>query len=109
MTTTTPSILGQSKPVANTDTNLFTVSYGNQAQFNIFVCNQSGTQDQITISLVPNGDLESSTSYIFSGTQIAGNFTFTASGIYLNSGDQVRVISVHGTTSFTATGLLVSN
>jgi hypothetical protein len=109
MTTTTPIILGQSKPVATVDTNLFTVGYNNQAQFNLFVCNQSSSSDTITVALVPNGNLESSTSYIFYNNTVAGNFTFIANGIYLNSGDQIRVLSTNGTTSFTATGLLVQN
>lgn len=109
MTTTTPGILGQLKPTANTDTNLFTVAYSNQAQFNIFICNQSGSQDQISVALVPSGSSETSISYILYNTPIDGNYAFTLGGLSLNSGDQVRVLSTYGTTSFTASGLTISS
>lgn len=107
MTTTTPSILGQNMPAAGIDTNLFTVTNGTQVQFNIFLCNQSSTQDAFTIALVPNSGTETSATYISFNTPIIGNAVFSIGGLYLNSGDQVRVLSTDGNISFTATGLIV--
>jgi len=109
MSTTVPSILGQNKPNPNVDTNLFTVATGTQVQFSIFVCNQSNSVDNFTIALVPNGGIEGSESFIAYNTPLTANGVFSASGLYLNSGDQVRVLSVGGNMSFTATGMIISN
>ena len=108
MTTTTPRILGQNMPAAGVDTNLFTVATGTQAQFNIFLCNQAGSQDQFTIALVPFTGTETSATYIAYNTPLTANGIFSVGGLYLNSGDQVRILSVNGTISFTATGLSIN-
>ena len=109
MTTTAPGILGQNKPSAGVDTNLFTVATGTQVQFNMFVCNQNNTQDQFTISLIPYTGIENSSTYIAYNTPVIANGIVSIGGLFLNSGDQVRVSSVGGNTSFTATGLVITN
>ena len=112
MTTTTPSILGQSFPDMGVDTTLFTVASGQQVQFSLFVCNQNPDMDYFTIALVKSGgqtNPELPSTYIAYATPLIGNGVFSASGLYLNSGDQVRVMSANGGCSFTATGLLLQN
>lgn len=109
MTTTTPSILGQNMPTAGIDTNLFTVANGTQVQFNLFVCNQVAFQNQFSVALVPNGGIENQATYVAFNTILTGNGIFTIGGLYLNSGDQVRVSSKSGNISFTATGLIINN
>jgi len=105
MATTLPRIFGQQKPAAMTETNLFSVSLTNQAQFSIFVCNQSNVIDYFTIALIPYGTNEVGASYITYQTPLSGNSIFSISSLDLNSGDRVNVASVNGTTSFTATGI----
>lgn len=112
MSTTIPSILGQTRPSANIDTNLFTVGITEQAQFSLFVCNLSPQVDYFTIALVPNGAPilpENAGTYIAYNTPLIGNGVFAASGLYLNSGDQVRVTSANGNCSVTATGVVITN
>lgn len=104
----TPSILGQVFPVANTDTNLFTVGASKQAQFSIFVANHSATADAITIALVPSGGTENTASFIAFETPLIANAVIAFSGLFLNTGDFVQIKSKNGTSSFVATGLLLS-
>ena len=104
----TPKIFGQAKPPASVDTTLFIVASNTQAQFTIYVCNQTPDMDTINIGLVPFGQNESSASYIAYQTAIIGNSVLSFSGLFLNSGDQVEVFSTNGTTSFVATGLETS-
>ena len=107
MTTTLPRILGQKKPDAMVDTNLFTVTPGNQAQFSLFVCNQGDYIDRFTISLIPAGEIESPSTYIAYDTPLVGHGVFAASGLYLNGNDQVKVMTQGGNISITATGIEV--
>jgi len=109
MTTTTPGILGQNKPSAGVDTNLFTVATGTQVQFNMFVCNQASSADQFNIALVPYLGTENTSTYIAYNTPIIANGLVSLGGLFLNSGDQVQILSVNGTSSFTATGLIITN
>lgn len=107
MTSTLPRILGQKKPDPLVDTNLFTVASGNQAQFSLFVCNQSDYMDRFTISLIPAGEVESPSTYIAYDTPLLGHGVFAASGLYLNGNDQVKVMTMGGNISITATGIEV--
>lgn len=108
MPSTTPRILGQNKPDALVNTNLFTVTAGKQAQFSLFVCNQGAAIDRFTIALIPAGEAELPSSYIAYNTPLIGNGVFAASGIYLNGNDQVKVTSQLGQVSFTATGIEIN-
>jgi hypothetical protein len=102
----TPIILGQNLPDANIDTNLFTVSVGQQVQFSIFVANQSETLDRITIALIPDSGPETPANYIAYQTPILGNAVMAFSGLFMNASDRVLIRSLNGTTSFTATGVI---
>lgn len=108
MTTTTPRLLGQNKPDAGVNTNLFTVTTGNKVQFSLFVCNQNSAIDRFTVALVLAGEPETASSYIAFRTPLIGNGVFAASGLYLNSGDQVIIESENGNISFTATGIEIA-
>lgn len=108
MTTTAPGILGQNKPSAGVDTNLFTVATGTQVQFNMFICNQAVSQDQFTIALVPSTGIENSSTYIAYNTPVIANGLVSLGGLFLNSGDRVQVLSQNGNISFTATGLVIT-
>ena len=103
--TDTPMIFGQNKPVKLIDTNLFTVATGHQAQVSIFVANQDVDYDQFTIALIPFDESEQVQNYLAYNTQIIGNGILSFSGIYLNSGDMVKVSTQLGQCSFTATGI----
>ena len=105
---TTPKILGQAKPLAATNTPLYTVGGGLQAQFAIYVANQTNTADQFTVALVPFGGTQQALSYIAYNTSIIGHGIISLSGIYMNAGDHVFVSSVNGSCSFTATGLEIT-
>lgn len=107
MPLTTPRILGQNKPDAGVDTNLFTVPAGKQVQFSLFVCNQGSEIDRFTIALIPAGEAEIPSQYIAYDTPLIGNGVFAASGLYMNGNDQVKVMSMNGNFSFTATGMLI--
>ncbi len=105
MTTTTPRIFGQVKPVANIETTLLTVAYTSQAQMSIFIANQSSTIDRFSIEILPFNTSPDFSRYIAYNTPLIGNGVFALSGIALNSGDQIVVSTANGDCSFTATGL----
>lgn len=102
----TPTIIGQSKPDAGVLTTLLSLSAAQQAQFSIFVCNQSGVMDEITISLLRDSESETDATYIAYQTPMIGNSVIAFAGLFLNSQDRVRVISKNGTSSFNATGMI---
>lgn len=102
----TPSIIGQVLPDAGVETILFAVGISNQVQFSIFLANQSDVLDKITISLIEDGAPETSANFIAYETPIIGNSVLAFSGLFMNEGDRVQVLSENGTTSFTATGMV---
>ena len=109
MTTTTPKIFGQAKPVANIQTNLLTVAYDAQAQISLFVCNQGSTIDTFSVELLPNGDSPDLSRYIAYNTPILGNGVFAVAGVALGNGDSVVVSTTNGNCSITATGLQINS
>lgn len=104
----TPTIIGQNLPDANVETILFTLGTGEQAQFSIFVCNQSSVMDYITISLVRDvpSPVQSSYTHIAYATPIIGTGVLAFSGLFMNEGDSVKVTSLNGSSSFNATGMI---
>ena len=106
MVTQTPKIFAQHYPPAGNDDNLFTVVSGHNAQLTVFVANHSISEDQISVSLVPEGTANTTApNYIAYQTRILGNGCIAFAGLFLDSGDQVRVRSANGTSSFVATGV----
>ena len=105
MTTTTPKIFGQAKPVANVETTLLTTAYTSQAQLSIFVANQSDAIDRFSIEIIPFDTSPDLSRFIAYNTPLLGNGIFAVSSVALNGGDQVIVSTANGDCSFTATGL----
>ena len=109
MTTTSPKIFGQAKPVQLIPTQLCTIASSAGAQISIFVCNQDPTQDQFSIELVPSGDSPDPSRYISYQTPILGNGVFAVAGVSLSAGDSITVQTINGNCSFTATGFELIN
>lgn len=106
MVTQTPKIFAQQYPAAGIDTNLFTVLSGHNAQLTVFVANHSPNEDSISVALVPEGTANTTPpNYIAYQTRILGNGCVAFSGLFLDDGDQVRVTSAAGTSSFVASGV----
>jgi hypothetical protein len=105
MTTTTPKIFGQVKPVALINTTLLTIAPTATAQLNIFVANQSDSIDRFSIEIIPNGDSPDASRYVAYNTPVIGNGVFAMAGIGLSGGDTVQVLTANGNCSITGTGL----
>ena len=105
MTTTTPRIFGQSKPVAGIETVLLTVGPSNTAQLNLFVANQGASIDRFSIEIIPNEDSPDPSRFIAYNTPLIGNGVFSVAGIGLSGGDTVVVSTANGNCSITGTGL----
>lgn len=105
MSTTTPRIFGQTKPVAGISTVLLTVGPTYTAQLNIYVSNHSSDPDYFSIEIIPYEDSPDPSRFIAYGTPLLGNGVFAVAGIGLSSGDTVVVSTAMGECSFTGTGL----
>lgn len=101
-----PQIFGQELPPAGIETNLVTVAFTDQAQINIFVANQNTSFDNFSIAVIPYDQSEQPANFIAYQSPIVGGGVVSFSQIYLNSGDRIRVSTLNGTCSFTATGIL---
>ena len=107
--TQSPRIFAQQFPAAGIDTNLMTVDVAHSAQMSVFIANQSANEDAISVALVPYSEPNTMPpNYIAYQTRLMGNGVLAFSGLYMASGDQVRVTSANGTTSFTASGIDIS-
>lgn len=103
----TPCILGQAYPDAGDDINLFIVPPTDQVQCTIFIANQSDDIERVTIALIPYGSVTGPYNYIALNTPLSPHACIAFAGIFLNSGDVVRVRSETGQASFSATGMLM--
>jgi len=104
---TTNRILARSKPAAATPTTLYTVPSATQANVNLFIANQSSSDDAIRVAVTPSGSSLAATDYIFYGKELTGNNTINVTGIALNTGDFMTIYSTTGNTSFVATGITI--
>ena len=104
----TPCILGQVYPDAQVETTLFAVGQQHQVQCTIFVANTSESVEQVTIALIPEGTIPGSYNYIAYHTPMIGNACMAFAGVFLNSGDKIKVSSMNGQASFSGTGMLMS-
>ena len=103
-------ILGQTKPVLDTLTEMYRVPAGRQANINIFVTNVSNVDDNIKIALGDEieGGLVDNKCYIVCATYgdiVQQKHTLKLTGICLNSMDCVNVYSQWGLSTFTITGI----
>jgi len=96
---------GTSRPSANTDTILYTVS-GNDTVVNISACNtHASTADPIEIYIVPNGGTKGETHAIEKDVSLAAAAVIERTGIVMEVGAKIVVNSGNGTTSFNVWGM----
>jgi len=105
---TANKILGQSKPVAATNTTLYTVPALTQANINIFIANQATGPDSVRVALTKSGSSINVKDYILYDLQLQANSSFNITGIALAAGDFITIYSNGGNSSFTATGIEIS-
>ena len=99
---------GTSKPGANSDTTLYTVS-GSACVVNISACNNhASTADPVEIYVVPSGSSKAATHAIELDVELAGKSVIERTGIVLGVGDFIVVNSLNGTTSFNVWGMDLS-
>jgi hypothetical protein len=108
----TLKILGQSKPVALTLTDLYTVPASTSAVVSsIYVANLSGAafNTSFRISVAIGGAADSLSQYLYFDVPLSGNDTFvTTTGLSLATGDKIRVYTSGSTLNFTAAGVEVT-
>lgn len=100
-------VLGQSKPLAATLTDLYTVPALTEATAStIIVCNQSAVATSFRVSVAPAGAADADSQYLWYDVAIPGNDTFAATcGITLATTDVVRVYNTLATLSFSLFGM----
>ena len=99
---------GTSKPGANTDTTLYTVS-GSACVVNISACNNHASNtDDVEIYIVPTGQSKGMQHAIEVDTTLAGKAVIERTGIVMGIGDFIVVNSQNGTTSFNVWGMDLS-
>lgn len=103
-------ILGQSSPLATTETTLYTVPALTSAVCSsISICNRGGTQTTFRVSISQGGGLTVNKDYLYYDVTLAGNDTFIATiGISLAAGDVIRVYSGNASLSFQLFGTEIS-
>lgn len=103
-------ILGQSKPAALTLTTIYTVPAGKSAVVSdIGWTNQAASDDAVRVSLAQNGAADDPKQYLYYDLACAPGDAFAAQrGWSLGAGDQIRVYSRDGSSSFTVTGVEIS-
>ena len=104
---TTYKVLGQSNPLATTETILYTVPSTTQSIVSsVAVCNQSATSATFRIAVRPSADATTTEKhYLVYGTTVGANDTIVLTmGITLSAGDKVLVYASTGNISFAAYG-----
>lgn len=103
---TTYKVLGQSKPTAATNADLYTVpSSTNAVVSTINVVNLNASADTVRIAVRPNGSTLADEHYLIYDLSLAGksSFTFTA-GLTMDAADVVTVYSTNGYSAFSIFG-----
>jgi len=96
---------GTSKPGANTDTTLYTVS-GSACVVNISACNTHGSNsDDVEIYVVPSGQSKGLQHAIEVDTTLAAKGVVERTGIVMGVGDFIVVNSTNGTVAFNVWGV----
>jgi hypothetical protein len=100
----TYKVLGQTAPLATTETNLYVAPAAAVAS-SIIVCNRGTTQATFRVSISVNSNVTDSKDYIYYDLLIAGNDTFIATiGVTLAATDVVRVYASSANFSFSLYG-----
>ena len=99
---------GTSKPGANTDTTLYTVS-GSACVVNISACNTHGSNsDDVEIYVVPSGQSKGLQHAIEVDTTLAAKAVVERTGIVMGVGDFIVVNSANGNVAFNVWGMDLS-
>ena len=99
---------GSSKPSANNDTAVYTVS-GSACVVNISACNNHASNtDDVEIYVVPSGSTKTASHAIEVDTTLAAKAVIERTGIVMGVGDFIVVNSQNGTTSFNVWGMDLS-
>jgi len=103
-------VLAQSKPLATTLTDIYTVPASTSATISsIVISNQSATATSFRISVAVAGVADTTKQYLFYDVPISGNDTITTTlGITLATTDVLRVYATLATLSFNVFGVEVS-
>lgn len=106
----TQAFLGRVQPTANTNTSLYTSPALTKTMVtSLYICNTNATPDTVHVYLVPNGGAVNLNNAIYYTMTIPFGNTFLANAVpLLEAGDQIVVVSVNGTTTFTASGLQIT-
>jgi len=105
---TANKILGQSKPAAATNTTLYTVPVGMQANINIFISNQANGPDSVRVAITKSGAVLNVKDYLMYNTQLQANSAMNITGLALAAGDFITVYSTSGNCSFNACGIEIT-
>jgi hypothetical protein len=109
MATSTAKILGQSRPTANSLTDLYSTPGATQTQASIFVCQQNtASPSLIRIALRGGGVAIDPKHYICYDFVLDPNGTANFTSICLGAGDIVSVQSNDGNVSFSMVGLEIA-
>lgn len=102
---TTPKVLGQLNPAANTLTALYTVPAATTATVSsIVMCANNANVFSITVAV--GGAADNAKQYLYKDVTSSNNDTFIATiGATLSAGDVIRVKSNQSNTAFTAFGI----
>ena len=100
-------VLGQSAPLAETLTGLYTVPGATEAVISTFtVANRSGTPTSFRMSVAPGGAGDDVEQYLYYDIAIPANESFAATlGLTLAATDVVRVYATLATLSFSLFGV----
>jgi len=103
-------ILGQSSPLATTETDLYTVPASTSTVCSsLSICNRDGTQTTFRVSISPLGAATANKDYLYYDVTLAGNDTFIATiGVTLATTDVIRVYSGNASLSFQVWGTEIS-
>jgi hypothetical protein len=95
-------ILGQSSPIATTETTLYTVPAATSTiSSSISICNRGATQTTFRVSISQGGGVTANKDYLYYDVTLAGNDTFIATiGVTLAATDVVRIYSGNASLSF---------
>ena len=99
-------VLGQSSPLATTNTTLYTVPAATDAVVSsIVVCNRGASETYFRVAVRPAGEAIADKHYIYYDAIIGGNDTFIATiGLTLAATDVMTVYATVATLSFNLFG-----
>lgn len=106
----TYKVLAQSKPIATTLTDAYTVPGATQATVSsLVVTNQSATATSFRVAIAIAGAADTPKQYLYYDVAIPGNDTFVATvGVTLGAADVIRVYNTLATLSFNFFGVEVA-